>query len=149
MRYDIVDDKLDRAELDGDSEDSALDVSFSKLSSELAMFGEGPPTNLPHGSAVRVRWFEQWLQQSRPLESSLGSTLEATALDSLLHAELEALRKVHVAPLEDVKAAFEAHSTLKWDDNLEGACGQDGFLMAEDESDGAVKVRFSSDFIVW
>mmetsp|Transcript_149068 Transcript_149068/g.415455 ORF Transcript_149068/g.415455 Transcript_149068/m.415455 type:complete len:490 (+) Transcript_149068:72-1541(+) len=147
LRYDMVEKQLDEVEFEGDSDKDSCaneDVSLHALNAELAAFGDGPPSQLARGSAERARWFEAWLKQCRKLDSSVDTTTEG-----LINAELEDLCRVHVASLEDVRAAVEAHPKLVWDDNFEDACGQEGFLMTEDVLDGTSQVRFSSDFIAW
>ncbi|CAJ1442765.1 unnamed protein product [Effrenium voratum] len=52
------------------------------------------------------------------------------------------MRSVRVAKLEELKPAVEAHSALKWDDRLADACGCEGIVLKDDESDGTAQVRF-------
>lgn len=56
--------------------------------------------------------------------------------------DVEPKRMVRVAPVEDLRAAVEAHSALKWDDRLLCVGGQEGMVVRHDDSDGTCRVRF-------
>jgi len=60
-------------------------------------------------------------------------------------------RVVKLGSLEQVKAAVEANSALKWFPRLETACGQCGYVMRDDDSDGTSKVKFPAPlgFVAW
>jgi len=122
---------------------------------ELSVFGSGPPAELASGSAERVAWFRQWLEQhagedppnhEMPQEQLLAM-LEG---DPRLMAEAQAQgiynrcprRKVLVGPVEELRAAMEANAALKWNDRLTDVCGKRGLVLGDDVSDGTSKVRF-------
>lgn len=56
--------------------------------------------------------------------------------------DIEPKRLVRVAPVEELRAAVEAHSNLKWDDRLLCVGGQEGIVVRQDDSDGTCRVRF-------
>jgi hypothetical protein len=61
------------------------------------------------------------------------------------------LRKVSVAPVEQLRAAVEEHKALQWNDRLSDVCGQTGVVLVDDEDDGTSKVKFVAPLsvIVW
>eukprot|EP00928_Gymnodinium_smaydae_P003081 TRINITY_DN11103_c0_g1_i2.p1 TRINITY_DN11103_c0_g1~~TRINITY_DN11103_c0_g1_i2.p1 ORF type:complete len:475 (-),score=72.49 TRINITY_DN11103_c0_g1_i2:518-1942(-) len=131
LRYDAIEDELDAAEFETDVDDTIKhERSLSALNIEYAAFAEGPPLDFVRGSAERVGWFEAWLKRQSKMNSSLD-----TSTDLLINAELDALCKVRVASLSDVRAAVDAHTALEWDDGLEETCGREGFLISDDETD--------------
>eukprot|EP00747_Dinoflagellata_sp_TGD_P107091 gnl/TRDRNA2_/TRDRNA2_170022_c0_seq1.p1 gnl/TRDRNA2_/TRDRNA2_170022_c0~~gnl/TRDRNA2_/TRDRNA2_170022_c0_seq1.p1 ORF type:complete len:637 (+),score=142.98 gnl/TRDRNA2_/TRDRNA2_170022_c0_seq1:126-1913(+) len=51
-------------------------------------------------------------------------------------------RSVEVLAVEKVKAAVEAHKSLRWVDDMEELCGQRGMALVDDESDATTRVMF-------
>merc|ERR1712228_531450 len=58
-------------------------------------------------------------------------------------------RHVEIASLSIVKAAVEAHASLKWDPRYEKCAGKPGKVMLEDESDGTSKVVVEGVLTGW
>jgi len=143
-----------------------------ELAAELSQYGPGPGKELEQGSAERVDWFQNWLERTSSESATggmgEGGDSEGNAfsrdqlwemlqnnprlrdmaensglgLDRLLINDQEPMRTVRVAKLEELKPAVEAHSALKWDDRLADACGCEGIVLRDDESDGTAQVRF-------
>jgi len=59
-------------------------------------------------------------------------------------------RTVQVAPVEEVRAAVEAHPSLHWDDKLVMVSSQRGTVLCDDASDSTSKVSFApSKLVAW
>jgi serine/threonine protein phosphatase PrpC len=58
------------------------------------------------------------------------------------------LRRVTVAPLDDLKGAIENHNALKWNEKLATIAGTEGTVLVDDDSDQTSQVRFST-FTAW
>lgn len=56
--------------------------------------------------------------------------------------DMEPKRLVRVAPVDELRAAVEAHHALKWDERLLCVGGQEGIVVRQDDSDGTCRVRF-------
>lgn len=131
------------------------DSRLNELRSEIALFGEGPPSELQPGCEERTQWFEKWLasheveRRMDPSNMSRAQLLSMLAQDPEMLAMAQqqglvadAVREVQVAPLEELKPAVEAHPALKWDTRLAGICGQRGRVLKDDPSDGTSQVNF-------
>jgi len=126
------------------------------LRAEIALFGEGPPSQLAPGSEERRKWFEDWLAAHdippppNPAEMSSSSLLNLLANDPDMLAAArrqgiiapDAMREVEVAALEELRPAVEAHPALKWMDRLQALCGKRGRVLQDDPSDGTAQVSF-------
>lgn len=53
------------------------------------------------------------------------------------------VKTMRLAPIEELKAAVEAHKALKWDERMGDVCGKVGTLVQEDPSDGTSQMRFA------
>lgn len=67
---------------------------------------------------------------------------------SCLHDIQQSLRRVTVAPLDELKEAIEVHNALKWNEKLATIAGTEGTVLMDDDSDQTSQVRFST-FTAW
>merc|ERR1712176_886811 len=58
------------------------------------------------------------------------------------------LRKVLVAPLDELKEAIEAHSALKWFDKLTEVAEKEGSVILDDPSDETAQVKFPAPVLI-
>jgi len=152
MRYDLVKERVKLLEAGGTvAEDAEEGESLATLQAELGDFGGGPSDSLARGSPERTAWFSQWLADrcgrdgSGDAESQLFGERRAPLQGGaegpgLLPADLR--REVRVAGLEELRAAVEEHSKLRWDDRLVDVCNELGNVLQDDETDGTSQVTF-------
>jgi len=171
LRYDSLQGQLadakarETSERGGDAPNGdAADVS--DLKSELETFGEGPPTDVPRGTAERIQWFDAWVQENcSEEEQTLDQMMAGGPLAGNPQALLELARQrgmleedprqdgwcVTVGSVDEVRAAIEKNPALPpWSDTVEKVCGTQGFLAREDDSDGTAEVQFDKENLsIW
>lgn len=164
------------AETTGDgSFTSADEVALANIETELAMFGDGPPSDCVAGTDEHADWFGSWLEQrkgsddskeadeGRGKDSWKGAILNliqnnqqvfSSVLRNHLHASSSnepgrnanrAGRAVKVSELEVTKAAVERYDFLTWNDDHIKMCGKKG-IVSRDADDGTSEVSFPSLF---
>mmetsp|Transcript_76960 Transcript_76960/g.213886 ORF Transcript_76960/g.213886 Transcript_76960/m.213886 type:complete len:603 (+) Transcript_76960:76-1884(+) len=147
---------------DGQDGNCKAESELPALRTEIAAFGDGPPSTLEPGSVERVQWFSDWLDAQGGDDDGEGnaSVTQEQFLDLLeLNPRLMAMaqarglavrnrRTVRVAPMEQLKPAMEAHPALKWANELEQVCGTEGTVIKDDHSDGTSQVQFKT-FSAW
>mmetsp|Transcript_90915 Transcript_90915/g.266196 ORF Transcript_90915/g.266196 Transcript_90915/m.266196 type:complete len:622 (-) Transcript_90915:72-1937(-) len=132
---------------------TADDGPFDSLRRELLAFGDGPPSDLAHGSDERTKWFSDWLDGHNVKEDPDPSNMSAAELlhmlegrpDILAMAQAQGIvpmRLVRVAAETQLRSAFEAIGTLKWSDEHAQLCGKHGVVIFDDASDGTSRVKF-------
>jgi hypothetical protein len=166
MRHREVQKQVEQSK--GDQDDLAEKVVAENvaLRAELALYGQGPPSELKDGSSERVEWFQEWLNR-HPIEQEpdpASMTREQLVSYAQRYPEMLArvapqlqpgglrrkLRKVRIAPLELLRPAVEAIASLKWVDQHEATCGAIGEVLEIDTTDGTSKVLFKElGFAAW
>jgi len=168
MRYDLLKQELAEASA-RDASEGASGETVSDLKEELNSFGDGPPDDMPRGSAERIQWFDSWVEEScRPDEGNpLDQMMAATGGDPQALMEMARARglvqdpeqqeseehgwRVRVGPVDQVRAEIEKNSSLPgWSDVVEKVCGTEGYLNKEDDEDGTAEVQFEQENLsIW
>lgn len=150
MRYDLVKQQLDEATADASG---ANGTEVSKLQDELGGFGDGPPEDMPRGSAERVQWFNKWMQdncrnsddddQLNPFRIDPAMLAMARERGLIQEEEEPEGRCVRVGAAAQVQLAVEQNASLPgWGPEIEQFCGMQGVLRREDLSDNTGEVVF-------
>eukprot|EP00931_Biecheleriopsis_adriatica_P077404 TRINITY_DN50984_c0_g1_i1.p1 TRINITY_DN50984_c0_g1~~TRINITY_DN50984_c0_g1_i1.p1 ORF type:complete len:705 (-),score=163.72 TRINITY_DN50984_c0_g1_i1:53-2008(-) len=111
----------------------------------------------PADGTTQVRFpalkISAWLPTSALTDKRTEGDEDGESEDLLVADDMEEdeepLRTVLVPPVEELKAAYEAHATLRWDEDLAVLCGQQGEVLRDDANDGTSCVRFPEAETTW
>merc|ERR1711920_623299 len=150
MRYgELLKEKAEKESQNDDVE------ALEALQEELDELKDGPPASLTPGSADRIEWFQKWLDSHKLEKDPDPNTMTRMEMLNCLDARPDLIqmasgmgilnvRRVRVAPAEQLKADVERSNAPKWTPAYARVCGEVGLVLLDDESDGTSRVSFPS-----